>query len=364
MFVPRRWLAASVRRGKPAPAAVGAAAGAATPLSIELAPSLLTELEKKDEIFRRQRQLANKAVKMKDYLAGLLRPGSINFRLPVHEHLHRGRPVWELTAPLKKTSGRNNTGKITVRGRGGGHKQRARLVDFHRTAAGKQTVLRIEYDPTRLAHIALVEHNDTKLVLYILALAGLRRGDVIESFRLGLPADFLAEMKANNNGEVDEALLLSRTMQKGNCMPLRMMPVGLIIHAIGLQPGGPAKFARSAGTFGRLLTKYPERNKAVVKMCLGEHRYVHIDSAATLGTVLNREHQAESLGKAGRRRYRGFRPMVRGMAMNACDHPHGGGRGKSKSNKLLQSMWGLKKFAKTRKFKNVNKLKVKDRPRR
>lgn len=369
----RRWFSSSLKYLNEVPGAgVGgsitgapSAAAATGRLSIQIQEAELTELEKKDEIFKRQRQLASKAVKMKDHSHyGHKRPGSLNFQQPIHEHLHRGRPIWELTAPIKKTAGRNNTGKITVRGRGGGHKQRARLVDFHRLEGGKQTVIRIEYDPTRSGHIALIKHNETGLISYILASTGLRAGDEIESFRSGLPEDFLSDMKANNNGEVDEALLSSRTMQKGNCMPIRMIPVGTIVHNIGLQPNGPGKFARSAGTFGRILTKYPEKSKVVVKMLSGEHRYVHIDSTATLGTVSNREHQTESLGKAGRNRYRGFRPKVRGVAMNACDHPHGGGRGKSKSNKVSQSMWGIKKFAKTRKFKKVNKLKVQDRPRR
>lgn len=323
----------------------------------------MTDLERKDEIYRRQRKLVLTQVKVKLYANGHLQPGSTHFRKPVHDHLHKGGPVRELTVPKKKTSGRNNTGHITVRGRGGGHRQRARLVDTHRLRAGKQTVERIEYDPNRLGHIALLRHQELGDLLYILAATGLRAGDEVESFRSGLPQDFVEEMKQTNNGEIDEALLNSRIMQRGNCLPLRMLSVGSIIHNIGLHPGGRGQLVRSAGTFGRLLSKHPEENRVVVRLSSGEHRYVNINCHATLGTVSNKEHQAISWGKAGRSRHRGFRPMVRGVAMNAFDHPHGGGRGKSKSNKVSQSMWGLKKFAKTRKFKHVNKQKVKDRPR-
>lgn len=324
----------------------------------------LTDLEKRDEIYKRQRKLASAHVKLKSYANGHLQPGSTNFKKPVHNHLYKGGPIRELTLAKRKTAGRNNTGHITIRGRGGGHKQRYRFVDSHRLDGGKQTVLRIEYDPNRSGHIALLKHSDSGDLSYILAASGLREGDVVESFRKGLPQDFLNEMNENNNGEIDEALLNSRIMQRGNCLPLNMLPVGSIIHNIGLHPNGRGQLVRSAGTFGRILSKHAELNKAIVRLSSGEHRYININCHATLGTVSNKEHQAISWGKAGRSRHRGRRPMVRGVAMNAFDHPHGGGRGKSKSNKVSQSMWGLKKFAKTRKFKNVNKMKVKDRPRR
>ena len=330
----------------------------------ETGESTLTDLEKRDEIYKRQRKLASAHVKLKSYANGHLQPGSTNFKKPVHDHLYKGGPVRELTVSKRKTAGRNNTGHITIRGRGGGHKQRYRFVDSHRLEGGKQTVLRIEYDPNRSGHIALVKHDETGDLSYILAASGLREGDVVESFRKGLPKDFLEEMNETNNGEIDEALLNSRIMQRGNCLPLNMLPVGSIIHNIGLHPNGRGQLVRSAGTFGRILSKHPEMNKAIVRLSSGEHRYININCHATLGTVSNKEHQAISWGKAGRSRHRGRRPMVRGVAMNAFDHPHGGGRGKSKSNKVSQSMWGLKKFAKTRKFKNVNKMKVKDRPRR
>lgn len=330
---------------------------------ISLDDNELTELEIRDATYRRQRKLSLENVELKSYANGHLQPGSTHFKKPIQDHLFKGRPIKELTAPKKKTSGRNNTGHITVRGRGGGHKQRVRFVDSHRLIPGTQSVIRIEYDPNRSGHIALLKHNETGDLTYILAATGLRAGDQVESFRTGLPKDFIQEMNETNNGEIDEALLNSRIMQRGNCLPLHMLPVGSIIHNIGLRPNGKGQLVRAAGTFARLLAKHPNDKKAVIKLSSGEQRYVHIDCHATLGTVSNKEHQAISWGKAGRSRHRGRRPMVRGVAMNANDHPHGGGRGKSKSNKVSQSMWGLKKFAKTRKFKHVNKNMIKERPR-
>lgn len=324
----------------------------------------VNDLETKDQTYKRQRKLATANLKLKSYANGILQPGSTHFKKPIHVHLHRGGPVRELTAPVKKTAGRNNTGKITVRGRGGGHKRRARFVDNHRKIDGRQKVLRIEYDPNRSGHLALLQHEKTGDLSYIIACTGLRAGDYVESFRKGLPKDFLEEMDRTNKGAIDEALLNSRLLQRGNCAPLHMFPPGLIINSIGLIPGGPARMARAAGTFARLLAKHPDKNLVSISLGSGEHRYVHENCHATLGVVSNPEHHAISWGKAGRSRHRGFRPQTRGVAMNAKDHPHGGGRGKSKSNKLTQSAWGLKKFVKTRKGKRVNRLRIKDRERR
>lgn len=324
----------------------------------------LTELERRDETYIRQRKLMSAQVKIKHYNQGPVGPGTTNFRKPIHEHLWKGRPVKQLTVAMKKTAGRNHTGRITVRGRGGGHKRRARLVDMYRTEPGRQKVVRIEYDPNRSGHIALLQHSETGNLSYILAPSGVRAGDEVESFRQGLPKDFLKEMETHNNGEIDDALLNARIMQRGNCMPLSMIPVGAVIHSIGLHPNGRGQLVRSAGTFARLLSKHPEKGKCIVRLSSGEQRYVRMACVATLGVVSNRAHQLINWGKAGRARHRGFRPTVRGVAMNAHDHPHGGGRGKSKSNKLTQSIWGLKKFVKTRKHKNVNKQKVADRNRK
>lgn len=320
-----------------------------------------TELELEHIKYMKQRELARKQIKMKTIARGHAFPGSTHFARPIHEHLHPGRPVRELTVRKKMTAGRNNTGKITVRGRGGGHKRRVRLLDSYRLRPGKQTVVRIEYDPNRSAHIALLKHNSSGDLSYILATQGLRAGDVVESFRAGIPRDFMQEMEKYNNGEIDDALLSTRTLQRGNCLPIHMLPVGSIVHSVGLRPGGRAQLIRSAGTFAKILSKNPATGKAIIKLSSGEHRYVHMSCCATLGIVSNKEHQLTMWGKAGRARYRGFRPLSRGVAMNAHDHPHGGGRGKSKSNKHTQSMWGLKKFKKTRTHKHVNKMKVKDR---
>ncbi|KAL6450803.1 RML2 54S ribosomal protein RML2 [Candida maltosa Xu316] len=312
----------------------------------------MTELEIQDVKYRKQRELSLKLTKMKNYGDAFpvhSHPGSTHFKKPIHDHLFKGKPVKELTvARTKGISGRNVTGKITVRGRGGAHKRRVRLLDFFRIEAGRQEVVRIEYDPNRSGHIALIKHLETGNLTYILAAQGLRAGDIVESFRKGVPADFVESMEKTNNGEMDEALLSARALQRGNCLPLKMIPVGSIIHNIALSPLGPSKLARSAGTFAKILSKHPEMNKAVIKLSSGEQRYVLLDCHATLGVVSNKEHQLTSLGKAGKSRHRGFRPKVRGVVMNACDHPHGGGVGKSKSNKLSQSKWGLKKFQKTR----------------
>ncbi|RCK67072.1 54S ribosomal protein RML2, mitochondrial [Candida viswanathii] len=314
--------------------------------------SALTELEQQDLKYRKQRELNARETVIKNYADVFpyqSHPGTTNFRKPVHEHLHKGKPIKALTVAIRKNcSGRNNQGKITVRGRGGGHKKRARLLDFHRSIPGKQEIIRIEYDPNRSGHIALLKHLETGNLSYILAPQGARSGDIVESFRQGIPADFIKEMEETNNGEIDEALLSARILQRGNCMPLRMMPVGSIIHCIGLSKIKAAQLSRSAGAFAKILSKNVQKDKAVIKLSSGEHRYVKLDCHATLGVVSNKEHQLISWGKAGRSRYRGFRPKVRGVAMNACDHPHGGGRGKSKSNKNPQSIWGLKKFKKTR----------------
>lgn len=321
----------------------------------------LSELESLKITLDKREKLEECNALMKTFKAGHGRPGSTHYRKPIHLHLHTGQPVKALTAPLKKTGGRNITGRITIRGRGGGHKRRARFVDFYRNEPGKSEILRIEYDPNRSAHIALIHNIETDRVSYVLATLGLRAGDVIESFRSGIPKDFLDEMEKTNNSVIDESLLFSRIIKKGNCLPLRLIPTGSLIHSIALNPDGKAKLMRSAGTFARLLSKNTETNKVVIKLSSGEHRYVHIDCIATLGVVSNKEHQLISWGKAGKSRQRGFRPKVRGVAMNCVDHPHGGGRGKSKSNKVSQSKWGVKKFAKTRTSKNYNKMKVKDR---
>ena len=331
-----------------------------TPRILKIVPNTtdIVELEKQDMLIKRRRKLSKEVTEMKKYKP--VSPGVRWYRHPVYPYLHKGRPIRYLTTIKKNHGGRNNTGQITVRHRGGGHKRRLRLVDFHRMEAGKHNVVRIEYDPNRTAHIALLKSQNSKKLSYIIACDGLRAGDIVESYRSGIPQSLLEEM----GGKIDPAILSVKTAQRGNCLPISMIPIGTVVHNVGITPVGPAKFCRSAGTYARIISKIPEKKRAVVRLQSGEHRYVSLDACATIGIVSNIDHQNGSLGKAGRSRWLGIRPTVRGVAMNKSDHPLGGGRGKSKSNKLSMSPWGqLSKGYKTRRGKNQNRMKVKDRPR-
>ena len=339
---------------------LGESSAAFKPNVLKIVPNEtdISVLERQDELIKRRRKDAKEAGAMKKLKPHS--PGLRWFRKAVNPHLWKGKPVKFLTMPQKKTGGRNNQGKITVRHRGGGHKRRIRLVDFNRMDSGQQIVERIEYDPCRSAHIALIKNLDSGKLSYILAADGLRQGDHVESFRNGIPQRIMSLM----NGSLDSAILSVHTCQRGNCLPIRMIPIGSIVHNIGLQQFEGGKLCRAAGTYGRILDKIEAKKKAIVRLQSGEHRYVHLEACATLGVVSNIDHQNESWGKAGRARWRGIRPTVRGVAMNKVDHPHGGGRGKSKGKKLSQSPWGtLSKGYKTRKGKNQNRMKVKDRPR-
>lgn len=321
--------------------------------------SNLTDLEKQDAIIKRQQKLSKSTVQLKKLKP--TSPGVRWWRKPMYPYIWKGQPIKKLTKTRVQKSGRNNSGKITVRHRGGGHKRRLRLMDFHRLAPGSQSVVRIEYDPNRSAHIALLKHNATEELSYVISCDGLRAGDQVESFRGGIPDSLIKEM----GGKIDPAILSAKTSQRGNCLPISMIPIGSIVHCVGETANGPAKFCRAAGTYARILDKIPDTKKSIIRLQSGEERYVSLEACATLGVVSNVDHQHESLGKAGRSRYRGIRPTVRGVAQNKNDHPLGGGRGKSKSNKLSMSPWGVlaKGGFKTRKGKNVNRLKVKDRPR-
>ncbi|KAK7203173.1 translation protein SH3-like domain-containing protein [Myxozyma melibiosi] len=289
-------------------------------------------------------------------------PGMRWYRRPIHEHLWKGRPIRKLTIAKRKTGGRNHTGRITQRHVGGGHKRRLRIVDFDRTKPGANTVVRIEYDPGRTAHIALLHNEVTKELSYILAPEGLRSGDRVESFRAGLPKELTT---AADGQQLDSALIAARTNQLGNCMPLSMVPIGTVVHAVGLYKGKPGVLCRAAGASARLLSKDEDRQLASIKLKSTEERWVPLDACATIGSVSNAENLFTSLGKAGRSRWLGRRPRVRGVAMNANEHPHGGGRGKSKGNKPSQSMWGtLAKGYKTRRGKkHQNKYKIRSRQR-
>lgn len=319
----------------------------------------LTELEKQDELTRRQLELSKEKVELKKVKP--TSPGIRWWRKPIYPYLWKGKPYKPLTVTKVGKSGRNNTGRVVVRHQGGGVQNRIRIIDYERVRPGPQTVVRIEYDPNRTSHIALIKHNETKELSYIIACEGLRPGDEVESFRAGIPKRFIEEM----GGKIDPALLSVKISRKGNCLPISMITVGTIVHNIGEHAKGPAKYCRAAGSYGRIVSKLPEENRAIVQLQSGEQRYVSLEACATLGITSNSAHHNESLGKAGRNRHKGIRPTVRGVAMNTCDHPLGGGRGKSKSNKPSMSPWGVlaKGGFKTRTGKHVNKNKFKDRPR-
>lgn len=253
----------------------------------------------------------------------------------VNDKLHKGRPVDGLVEKQSKTAGRNNNGHITVRHHGGGHRQHYRVVDFRRNKDGiPAKVERIEYDPNRTAHLALLCYADGER-RYILAPKGLEVGTTV-----------------HNGSEAP--------IKPGNCLPLRNIPVGSTIHAIEMQPGKGAQMARSAGTSVQLLAR--EGTYAQVRLRSGEIRKVHVDCRATLGEVGNEEHSLRQIGKAGAMRWRGVRPTVRGVAMNPVDHPHGGGEGKTAAGRHPVSPWGLQtKGLRTRNNKRTDTMIVRRR---
>ncbi|MBM6921133.1 50S ribosomal protein L2 [Phocea massiliensis] len=216
--------------------------------------------------------------------------------------LSKVAPEKSLLEPLKKNSGRNSYGRITVRHRGGGNRTKYRVIDFKRNKTGMNAeVMTLEYDPNRSAHIALIKYEDgTKA--YILAPNGLKVGDTV---RAGEDAD----------------------IKPGNALPLSAIPVGTVIHNIELYPGKGAQLVRSAGNMAQLMAK--ENGYALVRLPSGELRNVSARCMASIGQVGNVDHENVSIGKAGRKRHMGWRPTVRGSVMNPCDHPHGGGEGKS-----------------------------------
>jgi large subunit ribosomal protein L2 len=233
-------------------------------------------------------------------------------------------PEKSLVAKKSSTGGRNVNGRITSRHKGGGHKQKYRIVDFRRNKDGVPAkVASIEYDPNRNARIALLHYVDGEK-RYILAPVGIEVGQMIES---GPGADIKA----------------------GNALPLRNIPAGTTVHAIEMRPGGGAKLSRSAGTSTQLMSK--ENNMALLRLPSGEMRQVPLDCRATIGQVGNTEAELISLGKAGRNRWKGVRPQTRGVAMNPVDHPLGGGEGKSAGGRHPVSPWG-KPEGRTRKKKN------------
>jgi len=237
-------------------------------------------------------------------------------------HRHKNQPVKSLTAPLKKTGGRNHHGKITAWQRGGGNKRLYRIIDFKRRKDGQPArVLEIQYDPNRTCHIALLEYPDGEK-RYILAPLGLKAGDVVES------------------GEKVEPRV-------GNAMPLASIPLGMDIHNIEMTPGQGGKLVRTAGGVARLLAR--EGNWATIELPSKEVRQVRVECRATIGQLGNLDHQNVRLGKAGKTRYLGRRPHVRGKAMNPVAHPLGGGEGRSNGGRHPCSPWGqLAKGGRTR----------------
>ncbi|KAF8971871.1 mitochondrial ribosomal protein subunit L2 [Flammula alnicola] len=293
-------------------------------------------------------------------------PGIRHLRRPLNPHLFEGRPLRTLTVAKRKKGGRNGHGHITVRHRGGGHRQRIRIIDYKREAAGIHDVVRIEYDPNAVGNAKWS---------YIIATEGLRAGDEVRSFKQGIPADFLPgfetpKKQANaSNQSLALGLLRSMTLKPGNVLPLHLIPPGTVINTISLSPTGPGILVRSAGTFGQVIAHEEGGRYSQVRLQSGEVRKILRDCCATIGKVSNPLWKNRNLGKAGRARWLGIRPSVRGVAMNANDHPHGGGRGKSKSNKHPVSIWGWgTKGTRTRKPgpkgpKNSNKMVIRERPR-
>ncbi|KAH8599054.1 translation protein SH3-like domain-containing protein [Bisporella sp. PMI_857] len=295
-------------------------------------------------------------------------PGVRHLKRPINDHLWKGRPFLALTFAKKGhgKGGRNNSGRVTVRHRGGGHKRRIRMVDFKRMTPGKHRVERIEHDPGRSAHIALLNEEATGRKSYIVAAEGMRAGDVVQSYRAGIPKDLLESM----GGVVDPGVLAAKTAFRGNCLPLHMIPIGTMVYCVGSTKGMGAVFCRSAGTYAIVMqkdddTKGSGQKFVHVRLQSGEIRKVNREACATVGVASNPHYMHRQLGKAGRSRWLNIRPTVRGLAMNAADHPHGGGRGKSKGNVNPVSPWGMpaKGGYKTRKVRKPNKWVVTPRER-
>ena len=232
----------------------------------------------------------------------------------VNSELHDGAPHRALVEPVRKTNGRNNHGRITVRHRGGGHKRQYRIIDFKRNKDEiPAKVERIEYDPNRSSNIALLLYADGER-RYIISPRGLKVGDTLQSG-------------------------LSAPIARGNTLPLKQIPQGTIVHCIEMKPGKGAQIARSAGTSAQFLGR--EGKYALIRMRSGEVRKINLDCRATIGEVGNEEHGLRKLGKAGAKRWRGIRPTVRGVAMNPVDHPHGGGEGRTSGGRDPVSPWGV-----------------------
>jgi large subunit ribosomal protein L2 len=262
-------------------------------------------------------------------------PGRRFVQKVVSPELHKGEPHAPLLDRQKRTGGRNNAGRITTRHRGGGHKQHYRIIDFKRNKDGIPAIVeRLEYDPNRTAHIALLKYVDGER-RYIVAPRGVNPGDELQS---GATAPIRA----------------------GNSMPLRNVPLGSVVHCVELKPGKGGQLARSAGSSAQLVAR--EGSYATLRLKSGEMRKVLTECRATLGEVGNSEHNLRSLGKAGATRWRGVRPTVRGVVMNPVDHPHGGGEGRTSGGRHPVSPWGMPtKGYKTRRNKRTGSMIVRRR---
>jgi len=256
----------------------------------------------------------------------------------VHKELHRGAPHGPLLGKKKRSSGRNHHGRITVRHRGGGHRKHYRNIDFRRTKDGVPArVERLEYDPNRSAHIALLCYADGER-RYIIAPRRLQVGDTLMSGQ-------------------------DAPIRPGNALPIRNIPIGATIHCIEMMPGKGAQIARSAGSSAVLLAR--DGAYAQLRLRSGEVRRIHIDCRATIGSVSNEDHSLRQIGKAGASRWRGRRPGVRGVAMNPIDHPHGGGEGRTGEGREPVSPWGTPaKGYRTRRNKRTNSMIVSRRKRK
>ncbi len=257
-------------------------------------------------------------------------PGQRGLVLVDRSSLWRGKPEKSLTEGLRGKGGRNNKGRITARRRGGGHKRRFRNIDFKRQKLDQSaTVMRIEYDPNRTAFIALIKYEDGELS-YILAPQRIREGDQVLS---SAAAD----------------------IKPGNTLPMQNIPVGTIVHNVEMKPGKGGQIARSAGTYAQIIGK--DQGYAQLRLISGELRMIRAECRATIGAVSNPDQQNIKLGKAGRRRWIGKRPAVRGVAMNPIDHPHGGGEGRTSGGRHPVTPWGKPtKGKRTRSNKKTDRL--------
>jgi large subunit ribosomal protein L2 len=262
-------------------------------------------------------------------------PGRRGLVKVVTPELHKGEPHRPLIAPKRRGSGRNNLGRVTMRHQGGGHKHHLRIVDWRRDKdAIPAKVERLEYDPNRSAHLALLLYADGER-RYVIAPKGVQAG---------------AQLMSGPEAPI----------KPGNTLPLRNIPIGTIVHCVEMLPGKGAQLARAAGAGVQVLAR--EGSYAQLRLRSGEIRKVHVDCRATIGETGNAEHNLESIGKAGRVRWRGVRPTVRGVAMNPIDHPHGGGEGRTGTAQPPVSPWGQQsKGFKTRRNKRTQTMIVRDR---